>query len=134
MQWICLCCANKDDLYFIKHSCMLVQPFLLGQSFSRTMSLLLDQRRNDIFAPFGMIHRVLNTYWSLSYSGIYRSGLHLEEGDMRFGLFRFSDFRKLVFLNHWNFGEISRNSHFFCIFNVKFCLIFLNVNFFLNEF
>ena len=53
---------------------------------------------------------------------------------MRFGLFGFSDFRKLVFLDHRNFGEISQNLHSCCIFKVQFCQIFLKIKFFLNEF
>ena len=44
----------------------------------------------------------------------------------------FLDFRKLVFLDHRNFGVISRDLHFYCIFKVQFCQIFLKVKFFLE--
>ena len=36
-------------------------------------------------------------------------GFNREGGDLGFGLFGFSDFRKLVFLDPQNFEEISRN-------------------------
>ena len=53
---------------------------------------------------------------------------------MRFGLFGFSDFRKLVFLDHRNFGEISQNLHFYCSLRYNFAKFSLKVKFFLNEF
>ena len=53
---------------------------------------------------------------------------------MRFGLFGFSDFRKLVFLDHRNFGEFSQNLHFYCSLRYNFAKFSLKVKFFLNEF
>ena len=53
---------------------------------------------------------------------------------MRFGLFGFSDFRKLVFLDHRNFGEISQNLHFYCSLRYNFAKFSLKFKFFLNEF
>ena len=41
-------------------------------------------------------------------------------GDLRFGLFGLSDFRKLVVLDHRKYGEISRNLHFYYIFKLQF--------------
>ena len=56
-------------------------------------------------------------------------GLNKRGDDLRFGLFRFSDFRKLVFLDHRNSVDISQNLHFYCITKVQFCLIWLIIKF-----
>ena len=72
------------------------------------------------------------TLWNFKHSRYIGIRAWIGGVDLGFGLFGFSDFRKLVFLDHRNFGEISLHSHFYFISKVQFCQIIHGAQFFLN--